>query len=52
MSIILLQQIMLLSERKENNMNVKEVYSSPELEIVEFENEDVITTSSTETDIF
>ncbi|SHM54309.1 hypothetical protein SAMN04487860_106110 [Ruminococcus flavefaciens] len=26
-------------------MNAKEVYTSPELEIVEFDNEDVITTS-------
>ncbi len=27
-------------------MNTKEVYTSPELEIIKFENEDVITTSS------
>jgi len=45
MNTILLQQIMLAKERNERNMNGKEVYISPELEIIKFENEDVITTS-------
>jgi hypothetical protein len=31
------------------NMNVKEEYISPEIEVVEFDNEDVITTSNRET---
>lgn len=31
------------------NMNVKEEYISPEIEVVEFDNEDVITTSNLET---
>lgn len=31
------------------NMNVKEEYISPEIEVVEFDNEDVITTSGPET---
>ena len=31
------------------NMNVKEEYNSPEIGVVEFDNEDVITTSNRET---
>lgn len=31
------------------NMNVKEEYISPEIEVIKFDNEDVITTSITET---
>ena len=45
MNTILLQQIMLAKERNERNMNGKEVYISPEIEIIKFDNEDVITTS-------
>lgn len=31
------------------NMNVKEEYITPEIEVVKFDNEDVITTSNIET---